>query len=292
MDFYELIKVEKRKIGDDVVNSINARDLHKALEIKTKFSDWIKRVIGRASFEEGYDYIVFSQNRAKMSKGRPTKEYIFTIDSGKEVAMLEDSDLGKRLRRYFIEFEKQHNKTKSKDELLIEALLEKGEIQNKYTNLLEEVASNKPLMKLSNILTNAIKIKHSDECPINNNPHLIKYTYFMTVIGLNPLFAKSQADELLKDLGLIYRTSGSFKSDYRPGNKTYEGKHLFIYASKKHRHNGALCVHPDGILILGKILHEANESYCKENGYKIDYTTEDFINAYNRVKLGQVARFV
>ena len=40
----EIVKIYNTvKIGQEVVNTVNARDLHKALESKQDFSNWVKR---------------------------------------------------------------------------------------------------------------------------------------------------------------------------------------------------------------------------------------------------------
>lgn len=58
---------------------------------KRKFSDWIKQRIEQYGFGN-----------------KSTKEYYITIDMAKELCMVENNEIGKRLRRYFIETEKRY----------------------------------------------------------------------------------------------------------------------------------------------------------------------------------------
>ena len=86
---------------------ISARELHQFLEVKSHFKDWIKRRIDDYGFIENQDFevsLIFEQNT---KGGRPTKEYILSMDMAKELSMLERSDKGKQARIYFIECEKR-----------------------------------------------------------------------------------------------------------------------------------------------------------------------------------------
>ncbi len=100
------IKIINRK-GLDVVDS---RLLHKKLEVKSYHADWIRRRIDGYGFMEGKDYFI-----SKMSKsiGRPTLDYLVSLDMAKELAMLENNEIGKKTRRYFIKAEKQLRKHES-----------------------------------------------------------------------------------------------------------------------------------------------------------------------------------
>ncbi len=53
----ELIKITQTKIDGGSINSVNARELHKLLEIKKDFSDWIKQQIGRLNLVENKNYL-------------------------------------------------------------------------------------------------------------------------------------------------------------------------------------------------------------------------------------------
>ena len=90
---------------------INARELFyklRGMETKTKFSDWINERIKKYKFLENIDYISFSLKNEKPSGGRPGMEYFLTIDTSKEICMIENNDIGRAIRRYFIEAEKRY----------------------------------------------------------------------------------------------------------------------------------------------------------------------------------------
>lgn len=100
----ELIKVDQKEIGADVVSAVSARELHAFLEIKTEFKDWASRRIKEYGFIEGRDFCSFL---SESSGGRPSKEYAITLDMAKELAMVEKTDKGREARKYFIECEKK-----------------------------------------------------------------------------------------------------------------------------------------------------------------------------------------
>lgn len=83
--------------------SVSARELHQFLEVKTDFKDWMPRML-EYGFEEGFD---FSSFLSESTGGRPSKEYALTIETAKEISMLQRTDKGKQARRYFIAVEKK-----------------------------------------------------------------------------------------------------------------------------------------------------------------------------------------
>ncbi len=108
-----LISITKSEIGTEELNSVNARDIHEYLEVKTRFNDWIKRAIERYDFRENIDYSKMSilQN----GNPNPIIDYIVTLDMAKELAMLENNEKGKEIRKYFIKIEKEHIDSLSKN---------------------------------------------------------------------------------------------------------------------------------------------------------------------------------
>ena len=102
----ELINITKTTINEEEVNAVNARELWERLEIGTKFNTWMPRRIEEYGFEEGRDFVTILGK----SHGRPSKEYIVSIDMAKELAMVENNERGREIRRYFIEVEKNARK--------------------------------------------------------------------------------------------------------------------------------------------------------------------------------------
>lgn len=87
---------------------VNARELHDFLEVGTKFTDWIKDRLDKYGFAENDDFISISENSEKPLGGRPTTEYILTLDTAKEIAMVQNNEKGSQVRRYFIQVEKKY----------------------------------------------------------------------------------------------------------------------------------------------------------------------------------------
>ena len=126
----ELIKITTNESG---VNCVSARELHEGLGVEQRFNDWINRRIKKYGFEENTDYTCLTQKRVTQringQKGTATeKDYIITIDMAKELCMVENNDLGRKFRKYFIACEKklqevQQPKQMSDMEILSRAVL-------------------------------------------------------------------------------------------------------------------------------------------------------------------------
>jgi phage anti-repressor protein len=117
----ELIEVSQNRIGDDEVNSVSARELHKALGLaKSQFNRWIKtNLLDNPFFTENIDYIVhrlnvdgLRQNSRgfwidKTGKVVEIIDYILTLDTAKHLTMLSKTTKAHQIRNYFIEIEKR-----------------------------------------------------------------------------------------------------------------------------------------------------------------------------------------
>lgn len=85
----------------------NARDLHAILQVGRDFSSWIKDRIEQYGFVEGEDYSPVSGNRSDGRPGKQRTDYHLTLDTAKELAMVENNERGRQVRRYFIQIEKE-----------------------------------------------------------------------------------------------------------------------------------------------------------------------------------------
>lgn len=122
--------------------TVSARDLHEALKAKTRFNDWFKRIC-EYGFIEGVDFY------SKMSKtnengGRPATEYEVTIDMAKQICMIQRSDIGMKVRQWFIDLEKAWN---TPEQVMARALKLADRTINELTVKIEE---QKPLVDFAN----------------------------------------------------------------------------------------------------------------------------------------------
>ncbi|WP_409337888.1 antA/AntB antirepressor family protein [Bartonella bilalgolemii] len=102
-----LIDIHQTTINGDIVQTVNARELHAFLEIGKDFSTWIKYRINKYNLLENQDYLVFTNFGENLQGGRPSKDYHLTLSVAKELSMLENNKKGREARLYFIECEKR-----------------------------------------------------------------------------------------------------------------------------------------------------------------------------------------
>ena len=99
----ELITFHNVEFDGTEQRSVNARDLHSALQIKSEFRNWIKNRIADFGFLENQDFVTFGKN---LPNGGKTKEYFISINMAKELCMVERNELGRMWRAHFIKCEK------------------------------------------------------------------------------------------------------------------------------------------------------------------------------------------
>lgn len=107
----ELLNINNHEIGEETVNSVDARELYETLQIKKDFADWMRHQVKSLSLDKNIDYISF-KNVVKRDKGASMRiEYILTTDTAEHIAMASRTQKGKEIRRWFIDLKKEHLKS-------------------------------------------------------------------------------------------------------------------------------------------------------------------------------------
>ena len=152
----ELIKIEERN-GEQLVS---ARELHKFLEVKTRFDKWFNRMC-EYGFIENIDYIAIGQKRPTAQGNKTTyMDYLLKISMAKELSMIQRNGKGKQARLYFIECErkaKEQNQIIINKPLINELMdrLKETEIRlNRLENIKTSIKSNPKMMSISEYALN------------------------------------------------------------------------------------------------------------------------------------------
>lgn len=127
----ELINVTLNNNQEPVVS---ARQLHKSLKVKTRFSQWVEQNF--KILEEGYDFTsVVGTTVVNNGANRKLQDYALSLDAAKNLAMVSKTDKGREVRQYFIQIEKEFN---SPEKLMQRALLYANQNILKLETQLEE----------------------------------------------------------------------------------------------------------------------------------------------------------
>ena len=105
-----LVPVYQISTGEQVVYGT---ELHTVLEVKTAYKDWSIRRFNECDAIENGD---FEAAQICAPSGQVKKEHIIKLDTAKEMAMLERNEIGKQVRKYFIEVEKKYKEKKQSEE--------------------------------------------------------------------------------------------------------------------------------------------------------------------------------
>jgi phage anti-repressor protein len=111
-EFANLIPVIPGRIGRHQTSVVSARALHTALGVGRDFTNWIKGRISRYQFTKGYDYCAVENLSSPVlasakSRQQVAHDYLLTLDTAKQIAMVERNERGRAIRRYFIRCEEE-----------------------------------------------------------------------------------------------------------------------------------------------------------------------------------------
>ena len=128
-----------RAINGDYAHEqlVDARDLWEVLESKQQFANWIKTRLSQFNFVEGEDYSTVHEFIKRETGATKTIKYLFPLNVAKEIAMVENNAVGKKIRKYFIEVEKRYR------QLLLERTKAKAE-RRTLTDIIKELVPDSP----------------------------------------------------------------------------------------------------------------------------------------------------
>ncbi|HEM9623130.1 TPA: phage antirepressor KilAC domain-containing protein [Streptococcus agalactiae] len=177
----QLINVTLNENQEQVVS---ARDLHKELKVKTRFSEWVKQNF--KILEEGYDFspVVTTTQLNQYGGTKELQDYALSLDAAKNLAMVSKTDKGKEVRKYFIQVEKDFN---SPEKIMARALL----MADKKVHKLEaQIEADRPKV----LFADAVSASKSS-CLIGELAKILKQNGIN--IGQNKLFQWLRANGYL-----------------------------------------------------------------------------------------------
>lgn len=113
---HSLIKVDLNENNEPIVSG---RTLYEVLGVKTEYKKWFGRMT-EYGFVENQDYLRVTQKCRTLGGMQDITDHILKLDMAKEIAMLQRTEKGKQIRRYFIQVEKEYN---SPEKIMARALL-------------------------------------------------------------------------------------------------------------------------------------------------------------------------
>lgn len=269
----EIVPIYENKKGERL---INARELHKVLESKRQFANWIKQRIEHYKFAENKDFITFNKfvkRDQKDNLGTKIIDYYLTIDMAKELCMVENNDIGRKIRRYFIEVEKRYRSIVETPQNIFDVMhlaLNQIEENEKRISIVENV-SKQNTKEIENIKSKMDVIIKKDYCLAsdiaeqlkiyseNDLPHSNFIGAIARILGMKNSYKHYYEDDKIAIVPDISKGNQYYQVYYKP-----EAVEEIIEWFNENKTN-----------IEYKIIYErntknGNRGEIKEQGYKIE----------------------
>ena len=173
-------------LNDNHEPVVSGRQLHEALEVKTPYDKWFPRMT-EYGFTENEDFSTFL---SQSTGGRRATDHVIKLDMAKEIAMIQRTARGKKVRQYFIQVEKDFN---SPEKIMARALLMADQ---KVHKLEAQIEADKPKV----LFADAVSASHTSIL-VGDLAKLISQNGFK--IGANRLFI------WLRDNGYLIKKRGA-----------------------------------------------------------------------------------
>lgn len=184
---------------DNEQPTVSARDLHKALGIKERFSVWFARYSD--CFEKDVDFTGVGKPTSVNNGAEITlADYSITTDMAKHISMMTKTEKGKEMRQYFIDLEKAWN---TPEQVFARALKMADQT---ITKLKDSVKSLSTEISVKNQIIGELKPKADYYDEILKNPGLVTITQIAKDYGMSG----KKMNEILHDIGIQYKQSGQW----------------------------------------------------------------------------------
>jgi phage anti-repressor protein/phage antirepressor YoqD-like protein len=232
------LPILSQSIGSEPVNAVNARDLHRELEIGQMFAHWIKAQIERAQLVDGVDYMLAENSKLdnqQLAQGQQKIDYIITIDAAKSVAMMSQTEKGAQVRRYFIEAEKAlRNPVAALTKIDLARMLIDSEEQRIAAE--ERAATAQTLLEAA-VTGNSqlrLEVKALEPKAAYFDATLsAKNSFPVTIIAKSLGMSAVSLNQKLKDMGIQFKVNGSWVLGSKHQNKGYAEVVTHTYENSK-----------------------------------------------------------
>ena len=178
---------------DSEIPTVSARELYKKLNIESNFTTWFKRMC-EYGFAAGKD---FFPKKEESTGGRPAIDFDVTIRCGKEICMIQRTDIGRKIRNYFLDLEDAWN---SPEQVYARALKMADKTIHRLTTENQLLTEDIERMKPKEIFSDAVSTSHTSIL-VGDLAKILKQNGFD--IGATRLF------ERLRTEGYLIRRKGS-----------------------------------------------------------------------------------
>ena len=189
----ELINVTLDKNNEPIVS---ARQLHKTLEVKTRFSQWVEQNFKMFKENEDFSSVVTTTQQNQYGGTKELQDYAVTIRMAEHLAMMSKTNKGHEVREYFIQVEKDFN---SPEKIMARALL----MADKKIKLLETQNENL-LIELEEATKNAdyldLILQTKDSLTITQ----IAQDYGMSARKMNQLLKQERIQRIVNGQWVLY----------------------------------------------------------------------------------------
>lgn len=189
----ELINVTLNENNEPI---ISARQLHKTLEVKTRFSQWVEQNFKMFKENEDFSSVVTTTQQNQYGGTKELQDYAVTIRMAEHLAMMSKTNKGYEVREYFIQVEKDFN---SPEKIMARALL----MADKKIKLLENENENL-LIELEEATKNAdyldLILQTKDGLTITQ----IAQDYGMSARKMNQLLKQERIQRIVNGQWVLY----------------------------------------------------------------------------------------